>query len=93
MPSPSPKLIQSHPYSEETRREVAVKRGPLVYCLEAVDLPEGVRPIDIVIPSDITFDVREDGRFGDLLPGAITCTARRSCAKMIAAGPENCIDR
>ena len=31
-----PRLIESHPLVEETRNEVAVKRGPVVYCLESV---------------------------------------------------------
>lgn len=34
--------MEAHPLVEETRRQVALKRGPLVYCLESVDLPRGV---------------------------------------------------
>ncbi|QHV99975.1 aceric acid hydrolase [Spirosoma endbachense] len=31
------KLIEANPLVEETRNQVAVKRGPVVYCLESVD--------------------------------------------------------
>ncbi|MBN8822667.1 MULTISPECIES: glycoside hydrolase family 127 protein [unclassified Spirosoma] len=34
------KLIESNPLVEENRNQVAVKRGPLVYCLESVDNPK-----------------------------------------------------
>lgn len=34
------KLIESNPLVEETRNQVAVKRGPVVYCLESVDNPD-----------------------------------------------------
>ena len=37
------RLMESHPLVEETRGQVAVARGPLVYCLESPDLPEGIR--------------------------------------------------
>ncbi len=59
-------LIESHPLVEETRNEVAVKRGPVVYCLESHDLPEGVRLADVRVPSDIALAARHDQ---DLLDG------------------------
>jgi DUF1680 family protein len=31
---------------------VAVQRGPLVYCLESPDLPDGVGVQDILVPTD-----------------------------------------
>ena len=34
------KLIEANPLVEETRNQVAVKRGPVVYCLESIDLPK-----------------------------------------------------
>jgi len=45
-------FIEAHPLVEESRAQVAVMRGPLVYCLESPDLPEGV-DIDTVaiVPS------------------------------------------
>ena len=35
------KYIEANPLVEETRNQIAVKRGPIVYCLESVDLPKG----------------------------------------------------
>ncbi len=31
-----PQLVEAHPLVEETRNQIAVKRGPLVYCLESI---------------------------------------------------------
>lgn len=47
-------LLESNPLVEETRNQVAVKRGPIVYCLESTDLP-GKRVFDVVIPAATTF--------------------------------------
>ena len=45
------RLVESNPLVEESRGQVAVKRGPLVYCLEEQD---ATAPIDdIMIPVDI----------------------------------------
>lgn len=47
------KLLESNPLVEETRNQTVVKRGPLVYCLESIDI-EGGQPIDdVLIPADI----------------------------------------
>lgn len=43
-------LMESNPLVEETRNQVAVKRGPIVYCLESADLPKGTSLFDIVLP-------------------------------------------
>jgi len=45
-------LIESNPLVEETRNQVAVKRGPIVYCLESADLT-GEKVADIQIPASI----------------------------------------
>lgn len=34
-----PVLMESNPLVEETRNQVSVKRGPIVYCLESADIP------------------------------------------------------
>jgi DUF1680 family protein len=47
-------LIESNPLVEETRNQVAIKRGPLVYCLESADLPNN-NIFNVVIPSAIKF--------------------------------------
>ena len=53
------RLLESHPLVEETRNQVVVKRGPLVYCLESMDIAEGKRMDDILIPSDIRLTPKE----------------------------------
>ena len=45
-------LLESNPLVEETRNQVAIKRGPVVYCLESADLP-GENVFDVMIPSSI----------------------------------------
>jgi Uncharacterized protein conserved in bacteria len=47
------KLLESNPLVEETRNQTVIKRGPLVYCLESIDV-EGQNNIDnVLIPADI----------------------------------------
>lgn len=48
------KLIETNPLVEETRNQIAVKRGPVVYCLESNDLSKQ-DIFQVVIPSDIKF--------------------------------------
>jgi DUF1680 family protein len=54
------RLVQSHHLMAENRNHIAVIRGPVVYCLESVDLPEGVKVSEIHFPNNIrvreTFD-------------------------------------
>lgn len=45
-------LIESNPMVEETRNQVTVKRGPVVYCLESTDL-QNEKVFDVVIPANI----------------------------------------
>jgi len=44
-----PTLWESNPLVEETVDQVAIKYGPLVYCIESNDLPEGVRLTDVAV--------------------------------------------
>ncbi|MCY1722051.1 glycoside hydrolase family 127 protein [Prolixibacteraceae bacterium Z1-6] len=44
-------LIEANPLVEETRNQVAVKRGPVVYCLESPDVPQNSRIFEYKIPS------------------------------------------
>jgi hypothetical protein len=62
------RLVESNPYVEETRQQVAVQRGPVVYCLESADLPEGVRVLDVGLPGTSQPEVdRIDPQFGVVL--------------------------
>lgn len=60
--------IETHPYVSENTGKVALARGPLIYCLEAVDHP-GVDLRDIVLPFGTGLDPIERT---DLL-GGIVC--------------------
>ena len=55
-------LIEANPLVEETLGQVAVKRGPIVYCLESVDLPKGVKPLDVFLLPDTKLSARYDRR-------------------------------
>ena len=50
-----PRLIEANPLVEEAKNQVAVQRGPIVYCLEGEDIEGGYRINDIAIPADIQF--------------------------------------
>jgi DUF1680 family protein len=46
-------IIEANPLVEETRNQVTVKRGPVVYCLEAIDLPKNQKVFDVALPANI----------------------------------------
>ena len=48
-----PRLMEANPLVEEAKNQVAVMRGPIVYCLEGQDIDNGKRINEIAIPSDI----------------------------------------
>jgi len=43
------KLVEGNPRIEEVRNQVAVQRGPIVYCIESPDLPEKTSILDVYI--------------------------------------------
>ena len=49
-----PRLMEANPLVEEDLNQVAVQRGPIVYCLESPDLPRGVKISDVLIPLDMS---------------------------------------
>lgn len=51
-------LLEAHPLVEEARNQAAVRRGPLVYCLESVDLPDGVAADSVAISPAIQWQNR-----------------------------------
>ena len=53
------RLIRSNPLVEETSNQVAVQRGPLVYCMESHDVPDSIRIFDVAIPAGIQFSETE----------------------------------
>lgn len=40
-------FVEGHPRIEEVRNQVAIKRGPVVYCIESPDLPENTNILDV----------------------------------------------
>ncbi len=48
-------LIEANPMVEEVHNQIAVQRGPVVYCVESADIPFNRRIFDYVIPSNVQF--------------------------------------
>ena len=59
VPMPA-RLMEAHPYVEELRNQVAVMRGPIVYCLESPDMPDGVKVAELQIPASVKLLPRHD---------------------------------
>ncbi len=49
-------LIAADPRVEATRNQVAVMRGPVLYCVESPDLPAGIRVPEVYLPKDIQLE-------------------------------------
>ncbi len=62
------RFMLGHPRIEATRDRVAVMRGPIVYCLESVDLPEGISLHEVRLLTDRELTPRHDA---DLLGGVV----------------------
>ena len=48
-----PRLVEANPLVEEAKNQIAVMRGPIVYCLEGQDIQGDYRISDIALPTDI----------------------------------------
>ncbi|WP_435314779.1 glycoside hydrolase family 127 protein [Cellulophaga fucicola] len=56
-------FVEGHERIEEVRNQVAIKRGPLVYCVESADLPKDTSILDVFIKGDasqLTSEYRPD---------------------------------
>ena len=42
-------FVEGHPRIEEVRNQVAIQRGPVVYCMESPDLPEDTNILEVYI--------------------------------------------
>ncbi|MFJ1668532.1 glycoside hydrolase family 127 protein [Streptomyces bottropensis] len=85
----APRWIHADPRVDAVRGTVAVQRGPLVYCAESVDLPDGHEVDAIRVDPSTT---PEDGPAGDgtvVVAGEVTARAGRS----EAAWPYEPLDR
>ena len=50
-------MIEANPLVEETRNQITVKRGPVVYCLESVDLDKNTSVFGVGIPTNAQFKI------------------------------------
>ncbi|WP_027040361.1 glycoside hydrolase family 127 protein [Mesorhizobium ciceri] len=66
----SPERIYAHPLVKQDIGRVALKRGPLVYCVEEVDNP-GARVQQLKLPREAKIETVERG---DLFDGVVTLT-------------------
>ncbi|MGE3312024.1 MAG: glycoside hydrolase family 127 protein [Limisphaerales bacterium] len=66
-------VIEANPLVEETLNQVALQRGPFVYCLESTDLPPDVSITSVAIPSGIDLLARKDE---NLLGGCVVLEGR-----------------
>ncbi|MFN3148857.1 glycoside hydrolase family 127 protein [Bremerella sp.] len=80
-----PQLVEAHPLVEEIRNQIAVKRGPIVYCLESTDLPADVHVGDVAIPLNATFTTRFDN---ELLGGVTVLEGKAEVANVKPWGNE-----
>lgn len=69
-----PRLVVSNPLVEENKNQVAVMRGPLVYCLEGVDIADGININDVAIPANATFTEKQQTLDGNTFV-ALECDA------------------
>ena len=61
-------LVEGHARIEEVRNQVALQRGPVVYCMESTDLPQEANILDVYL--DVTSDL--EPHFDANLLGGIT---------------------
>jgi DUF1680 family protein len=77
-------LIESHPLVEETRNHLAVQRGPIIYCLESIDLPEDVQITQVGISRTTTLTPDRSSSFDGIsdeirvLRGSVHVTESRA---------------
>jgi len=71
----SAQLLEAHPIVEETRNQAALRRGPIVYCLESVDLPNDVAIENVTISPSANFK----SRYAADLLGGTTVLEGKAC--------------
>lgn len=73
------KIMEANPLVEESRGQVAVQRGPIIYCLESNDL-QGVPIDDIALPVNAIFNVVETTIGGSRMMALETTAVKRGGA-------------
>jgi DUF1680 family protein len=72
------RLLEANPLVEETRNQIAIMRGPIVYCLESPDLPKDVRLMTVRLPRDTQWSARHDNN----LLGGVTIIEGKGVASV-----------
>jgi len=54
----TPRVLVAHPLIEELRNQVAVMRGPMLYCLEEHDIPQNMPLHEVHLPRDVKLTPR-----------------------------------
>ena len=67
------RLLVGHPRIEEIRNQAAIKRGPVVYCIESPDLPKNTDILDVYLPADVKLKVHNRP---DFLGGVTTLSGK-----------------
>ena len=58
------RFVEANPHVEESRNHLAVARGPVVYCLESPDVPNGINVNDVCVSPDMKFAPAADDVLG-----------------------------
>lgn len=56
-------LVEGHSRIEEVRNQVAIKRGPIVYCIESPDLPKNTEVLDVYFNGNTKLEVEHQTDF------------------------------
>jgi DUF1680 family protein len=68
----TPQALEANPHVVEDNGRVAIQRGPLVYCLEELDQPQGVALTDVALDLGQRLETRFHGELkSDLLGGIL----------------------
>ncbi|WP_428982883.1 hypothetical protein [Paraglaciecola aquimarina] len=80
-------FIEGHQRIEEVRNQVAIKRGPVVYCIETPDLPDDVSVLDVYVKGDseLAVDYQPDFLGGTAIITADTYLRSREQGAMYTA--------
>jgi DUF1680 family protein len=73
----SVQLLEAHPLVEEARNQAAIRRGPIIYCLESTDMPDNVGIMNVAVSSKAQY---KDYFIKDLL-GGVTVVETRAYAR------------
>ncbi|CAA6679633.1 MULTISPECIES: glycoside hydrolase family 127 protein [unclassified Lentimonas] len=57
------RFIEGHTRIEEIRNQVAIKRGPVVYCVESPDLPKDANIVDVYVSGDTELTLKHQPQF------------------------------